>query len=61
MLIVAGVFAAIMLPCIAVWTAFGVLLRRLLSQRSALRAFNVTMAVLLVASLYPIWTGFEIG
>jgi len=55
-LIVAGVFAAVMLPCIAVWAAFGVLLRRLLSRRSVLRSFNILMALLLVLSLFPIWT-----
>jgi threonine/homoserine/homoserine lactone efflux protein len=55
-LIVAGVFAAVMLPCIAIWAAFGVLLRRFLSRRSILRAFNIVMALLLVVSLFPIWT-----
>ena len=57
--IVAGVFSAVILPCIVVWTAFGVLLRQFLSRRGALRAFNITMALLLVASLYPIWSGFN--
>jgi hypothetical protein len=30
-------------------------LRRFLARRTALRVFNITMAILLVASLYPIW------
>lgn len=47
---VAGV---INLPSISIWTLFGVLLKRWLSQPSAVRAFNVTMAVLLVLSVYP--------
>ena len=58
--IVAGVFTAVVLPSIAVWTAFGVLLRRFLSRRGALRTFNITMAMLLIASLYPIWAGFKV-
>jgi threonine/homoserine/homoserine lactone efflux protein len=57
--IVTAVFTAIVLPSIAVWTSFGLLLRRCLSRRGALRAFNVVMALLLVASLYPIWAGFK--
>lgn len=52
-LIVTAVFASINLPCIATWAAFGVVLRRLLDRPWALRAFNVTMALALVASIYP--------
>lgn len=52
---VAVIFASVMLPCISAWTAFGVILRRFLTRRAALRAFNITMATLLMASLYPIW------
>jgi threonine/homoserine/homoserine lactone efflux protein len=52
-LIVTAVFATINLPCIASWAAFGVVLRRFLDRPWTLRAFNVTMAVLLVLSLYP--------
>ncbi len=42
-----------------VWTAFGVGIRRFLSRPALLRAFNVGMALLLVASLYPLFT--ELG
>lgn len=56
--IVTVVFASINLPCIASWAGFGVVLRRFLDRPWALRAFNVTMAVLLVASLYPMLEGF---
>ncbi|MBP6015050.1 MAG: LysE family translocator [Alphaproteobacteria bacterium] len=56
--IVTVVFAAINLPCIASWAGFGVVLRRFLDRPRALRAFNVTMAVLLVASLYPMVESF---
>lgn len=52
------VFATINLACIASWAGFGVVLRRFLDRPWALRAFNVTMAVLLVASLYPMIEGF---
>jgi threonine/homoserine/homoserine lactone efflux protein len=54
-LIVTGVFTIVNLPCVASWAGFGVVLRRLLDRPWALRAFNVTMAVLLVLSLYPMF------
>ncbi len=54
LLIVAGVFGAINLPCVSSWTVLGTQIRRLLSRRLHLRIFNVTAALLLVASLYPI-------
>jgi threonine/homoserine/homoserine lactone efflux protein len=38
----------------ASWTLFGTSLRGLLSTPRAVRIFNVTMAFLLVASLYPV-------
>jgi threonine/homoserine/homoserine lactone efflux protein len=38
----------------ASWTLFGTGLRGLLSTPRAVRIFNVTMALLLVASLYPV-------
>ncbi len=40
-------------PPTHVWTLFGVGIRRFLGNPRALRAFNVTMALLLVASLIP--------
>jgi len=49
----AAVAAIVMLPCMATWTGFGTLLKRVLTQAWSLRAFNVTMALLLVASIYP--------
>lgn len=52
-LLVGLVFAAVNLPCIIAWTGFGVALRRVLSRPGVLRAFNVSMALLLVASLAP--------
>ena len=52
-LIVTAVFGAVNFPCIASWAGFGVVLRRLLDRPWTLRAFNITMAALLVLSLYP--------
>ena len=42
------------LSCTA-WALFGSALRPVLSSRRAVRAFNVVMAVLLLASLYPVF------
>ena len=58
--IVTVVFATVNLPCIASWAGFGVVLRRFLDRPWALRVFNVTMAVLLVASLYPMVDSFKL-
>jgi threonine/homoserine/homoserine lactone efflux protein len=52
-IVVTLVFTAINLPCVASWAGFGVVLRRALDKPWTLRAFNVTMAVLLVASIAP--------
>jgi len=38
-----------------VWALFGTALRPLLSSERAVRAFNIVMAVLLLASLYPVF------
>jgi threonine/homoserine/homoserine lactone efflux protein len=56
-LLVPVVFAMVNLPSVAVWAAAGTRLRRWLAAPGRLRAFNITMAVLLVASLYPMLTG----
>ncbi|PRY79043.1 threonine/homoserine/homoserine lactone efflux protein [Yoonia maritima] len=55
-LIVACVFAATNLPSVSVWAWMGVQVRRWLGTSTRLRFFNITMALLLVASLYPILT-----
>jgi threonine/homoserine/homoserine lactone efflux protein len=57
-LFVAAVFGAINLPCISVWTVLGQEMRRVLTSPARLRAFNVTMAALLVATLWPILRAF---
>ncbi len=55
-LIVAVIFSAVNLPSIFVWAWMGVQVRRWLGSARRLRIFNVSMAVLLVVSLYPMLT-----
>src|SRR3546814_764664 len=50
----AAVCCLVNLPSISAWAAFGTALQRLLHRPLAIRMFNVGMAVLLVASLYPV-------
>ena len=57
LLVVALVFGAINLPCVSAWAVMGVKLRGLLSDPGKLRIFNVTAALILVATLYPIVFG----
>lgn len=54
MAIVTIVFCLVTLPSVGMWALFGVALKRLLKNERALRAVNIAMAVLLVASLWPI-------
>jgi threonine/homoserine/homoserine lactone efflux protein len=51
--IVGVVFAAVNLPSVSTWAGFGSVLREWLSVPVRLKWFNITMAVLLVASLWP--------
>ena len=53
-LYVAGAFALVNLPSVSLWTALGTGLQRFLSRPVYLRRFNIIMALLLVASLYPV-------
>ena len=41
-------------PCVGVWAGFGTAIQPLLSRPGRMRAFNVTMALLLVLSLLPL-------
>ena len=52
--IVAAIFGVVNLPSVSAWTVLGQQLRRILSSNIRLRVFNLTMAALLLASLYPI-------
>ena len=48
------IFSAINLPSVGVWTVLGQQLARILTNGRRLTLFNRTMAVLLIASLYPV-------
>jgi threonine/homoserine/homoserine lactone efflux protein len=52
--LIAALFALINCPSVGLWTVAGSLLRRWLAEPRILRLFNIGMALLLVASLYPI-------
>lgn len=52
--IVAGAFALVSLPAISVWAWLGTIIRERLSSPRRLRVFNLTMAALLVVSMYPL-------
>lgn len=52
--VVAVVFGLVNLPSVGVWAVLGQRMRRVLTSPARLRAFNVLMAVLLVASLHPV-------
>lgn len=53
-LLIAVVIAGFVnLPTISVWTLFGVALKGLLRKPQAVKIFNITMAGLLILSIYP--------
>lgn len=54
---VAGVFGLVFLPCVTSWAVLGLGLRRFLADPGRLRVFNRAMAILLVASLWPVLAG----
>ncbi|WP_077960570.1 LysE family translocator [Ensifer adhaerens] len=51
--VVGLVFALVNVPSVSTWAGFGSALRQWLSEPSRLKWFNITMAVLLVVSLWP--------
>ncbi len=51
--IVGLVFAAVNIPTVSTWAGFGSALREWLAVPVRLKCFNITMAVLLVLSLWP--------
>jgi threonine/homoserine/homoserine lactone efflux protein len=56
--IIALVLGLVGLPCITLWAGSGSMLQGFLADRRTLRAFNVGMAALLVASILPgVWRG----
>ena len=52
--VVALVFGVVNLPSVGAWAVLGQSLRQLLANPGRLRAFNVAMALLLLASLVPV-------
>ena len=50
----AAIFGAINLPSCGTWVILGQQLRRWLTNAARMRAFNLVMATLLLASLYPV-------
>lgn len=56
-LLVAVIFGAINLPSVSCWTVLGTQMRRLLSKPAYLTSFNYVMALLLVATLWPVVMG----
>ena len=52
-LLIGVVFAVINVPSVSSWAAFGSLLRQWLEDPVRLKWFNLTMAALLVVSLWP--------
>jgi threonine/homoserine/homoserine lactone efflux protein len=55
-ILISGVFMLITVPCALTWTGFGQVIRRWFKKPGHLKAFNWTMAALLVLSLYPLIT-----
>ena len=51
--IVVLTFSVVNFPTVSVWAVFGMAMRKWLSNPRVLRAFNVTMALALVLSLWP--------
>lgn len=52
-MIVGLIFAVVNVPSVSTWAGFGSALRQWLSDPVRLKWFNITMAVLLVVSLWP--------
>ena len=54
-IVIAALFGVFGLASSGTWLGFGAALQRVLKEPRAVRVFNVIMALLLVASLYPIF------
>jgi threonine/homoserine/homoserine lactone efflux protein len=53
-IVIATLFGVLGIASSGTWLGFGAALQRVLTDTRAVRAFNIIMALLLVASLYPI-------
>jgi len=54
-LLIAFVFCIICFPCVSLWAFLGTNIKRLLTTDYYRKAFNISMAVLLVLSLLPVF------
>ena len=52
--VVAGVFSAVNLPSVTFWAVLGQQTQRILTNHRRLQVFNISMAALLVGSLYSV-------
>jgi len=59
--IVGLIFGLINFPSVSIWVLLGTQLRRLLGKPFHLRLFNITAAVLLIISVYPIFSSGAMG
>jgi threonine/homoserine/homoserine lactone efflux protein len=50
----AAIFGVVNLPCVGLWTVLGTRLRVILSSPARFRFFNVSAALLLVGTVYPL-------
>ena len=57
LLILVGLFFVLGAPSSVLWLSFGQVMRQWLQDPVRLRTFNITMALALVASLYPLLNG----
>ncbi|MDX2234766.1 MAG: LysE family translocator [Hyphomonadaceae bacterium] len=57
LIVIALVFGGINLPSVGAWALMGAQLRRFLEDPVKLRVFNVTAALTLLATLYPVLAG----
>lgn len=55
--LVALIFGLVNLPSVSIWTVLGQKIRVILTNAARLRSFNITMAVLLIATLFPVIFG----
>ncbi|MDE9451206.1 LysE family translocator [Aliiroseovarius sp. Z3] len=56
-MLVATIFGIVNLPSVSAWTILGQKIRAILTNPARLRSFNLTMALLLVATLFPVIYG----
>ncbi|WP_394244122.1 LysE family translocator [Vibrio astriarenae] len=53
-LMIAMIFFFVSFPCVGVWLAFGSVLKNALNSSNSRKAFNITMASLLLLSVVPV-------